>query len=180
MNWIQANLWRAAATLLLATNIAAITAWAWQTNLIEGFIFTEGYKSRVIRLEASVKEAREAHRQTKETYRIAQESIRNRHRAEVAEVEATQERITRNAASNYQRRIADLNDRLRRQTRAGASGLAGGADLSGAPAASGGAAHPPGDLTGPERELCIRQAIQLDELINWAIEQAGSDRFSGK
>lgn len=181
LNWIEANLWRAAATLLLALVLALGGALFWQTNRIEGFVFVKGFEQKVAELEQSVKDERTAHQATKDTYTIAQRNIRLQHRVEVAEIEATQERITNDVASSYRRRLADLDQRVRQErARASAGGVAGGADLPADTDAAGRAAAAPGDLALSEREICVRQAIQLDELITWNIEQAGSDRFSGK
>lgn len=168
-----ANLWRAAA-------IAAIAAGLWQTNRIEGWVILNGLEQDVADCQRAKTNETKAHQDTKNGYRSAQVIAELEQAVKVAGIEAEQERITQNVASNFRSRIAELDERVRElaRTRAGSARAAGGGGVPVFSDASLGTEAASGDLAFDERVICIRQAIQLDELINWNEEQAGSDRFS--
>lgn len=171
--FISANFWRAAA-------LAAIAAGLIQTNRIEGWVILNGLEQDVEDCGAARLAEIQAHQVTKDDYADAQRIAALEQAVKVATVEAEQERVTRERSDSYRARIADLDRRLLELSgsRAGLERLAGEPGLPNLPGAPGGADGASGDLALAERVICIRQAIQLDELITWNEDQAGSDRFS--
>lgn len=170
---ITANIWRAVA-------IAALTALFWQSNRIEGWVILNGLEQDIVELEAQVEAERKSHRETKSIYTQAQATAALQQELRVANVKVEQERIANEVSSNFRDRIATLDQRVLELSRARASSsrVTHTASVPSVPDATSGAVGSPNDLSLAERVDCIRQAIQLDELINFVEEQAGSDRFS--
>jgi hypothetical protein len=169
----MANIWRAIA-------IAAVVAGLWQTNRIEGWVVLNGLEQDVADCEARTTAEIQSHQKTKSDYANAQRIAGLEQAVKVAAVEAEQERVTRERSNSYRDRIADLDRRMLELSgsRAELERLTGEPRLPDVPTSTDGVEAAPGDLAVAERVTCIRQAIQLDELINWTKDQAGSDRFS--
>jgi hypothetical protein len=154
-----------------------------------------GFKQelQIVRIDLAQAEANHLaevskHKATKQAYREAQEEAA-RIQAEIIEAEvARQERITDEVRKSYQQRIAALRaraDRLRDEAAAAGAGAGGSAypvrvPLTGDTAPGTGeapdcAAFPARDLDTEIRCRAIaeEQAVQLDELITWVIQQFG-------
>lgn len=126
----------------------------------------------------------DAHRATKDGYRVAQSLAGIADLVRVARVADQQKRINADVSQNYVRRLADLRQRygrLRAQARAGAGSAAGGVAVPGPGIAAGGTADAPGAdgfsgaLALAERLECSAYATQLDELITAVTALAGEE-----
>jgi hypothetical protein len=121
---------------------------------------------------------RAAHSATVANYRAAADQARRADAANIARVEATQAQINQRSKHDYQSRIAAARaagQRLRGHQGAAADPGGGpAAPVPGLPAAAGRAAQDPGDhrLSDQERLTATEQAIQLDALIEWVVEQS--------
>lgn len=150
--------------------------------IARGNLSDERETSSKLRVEKAAEVA--AHVQTKKTYREAQAAAQRLEAKRLARVTAQQQEITDEVVADYRRRIADARahaERLREQARARAAGSPGAVGVPGAGDAAGGADQAAGDRRLPEltdaelewRLIATEQAIQLDELINWTLRQAG-------
>ena len=124
---------------------------------------------------------RASHIATKRVYREAQMAALRLEQEKAARTRAAQQEITDEALSDYRGRLAAARlaaDRLRDQLATARAGLAGVATDQPMPALSDAAvgAAAPSDAGLPDdfawRLKAQEQAIQLDALITWTIEQA--------
>jgi len=181
---------------------AAIAAAVVQTVRLEGLhvwpISITGWIKTAGEFEGQRDAERSAHRKTKDDYRAAQAEAARREAARLEHVRAQQEDITDAIEHDYRARLADLGaraERLRQELRARAEPAGAGRGVEGAALrdAAGGAGEAAGDHRLPaarertgaferteeeqlERDIiATRQALQLDALISWVIEQSAID-----
>jgi hypothetical protein len=120
---------------------------------------------------------RAAHAATIANYRAAADQARRADAANAARVKAEQAAINQRSKHDFQTRIAAAraaDQRLRRNQGAAADRGGGrAAPLPGLSAAAGRAAEATGEdrLSDQERLIATEQAIQLDALIQWVIDQ---------
>lgn len=179
MNWIRANLWRAAA-LSLAGIVLVLLVQVHGLPLLGG-----GLKADLAAMTAARDAEIATHQQTKDVYRAAQAEAALQQTFRNARVKARQERISADAEASANRRLDDLRrryDGLLAQARTGAAGAAGGQHVPGLSTAASGPAEatgadglPAAELTLAERYQCSVSATQLDELISWIERQAAID-----
>lgn len=111
--------------------------------------------------ETSLNEERTNHQLTKSNYALAQQSAQELESFRLARVTEEQQRITDNVESNYARRIAELDQRLRAQAESRTT-AGGPTDPVAVPGVSNSSCNP---------DETTRYLIQLDELITWAEQQ---------
>jgi hypothetical protein len=128
---------------------------------------------------------RAAHVATVANYRAAADQARRTDAANAARVKAEQADINQRSKHDFESRIAAARAAAQRlrgdQGAATDSGGGGAAPLPALPAAAGRAAQGPGDhrLSDQERLTATEQAIQLDALIEWVMEQGRVRTGSG-
>lgn len=188
---------------LVGIAFLVVTAFAIvQTVRLEGLhvwpISITGWIKTAEQFESQRDAERSAHQATKDHYRAAQVEAARREAARLEHVRAQQEGINDAIESDYRARLADLGaraERLRQElrTRAEPAGAGGGIEGTAVREAAGGAGEAAGDRrlpsagqrSGPfgrteeeqlERDIvATRQALQLDALISWVLEQSAVD-----
>jgi hypothetical protein len=115
--------------------------------------------------------------QTVANYRAAAEKARLEDAANKVRVEGEQRQINERTSHDFQTRLADARARYAASLR-GAKGAADpgsrpSAPMPGVPVAAAGSAQAAGQdgLSAPDALIATEQAIQLDELIKWAVRQ---------
>ncbi len=120
--------------------------------------------------KARIVELVELRKSDRASYEAAQREAATNNKADVAKIEARQERITNEATSSYRRELADL--RLRAQTRAN-RGSPNQPGLPGVPKAPGGT-DGDGVPDAPCDDLCASEIeLRLKHLQDWVSEQGG-------
>jgi hypothetical protein len=135
------------------------------------------WKARTAHYAELLAGERAAHSATVANYRAAAEQARRADAANIARVEAAQADINQRSKHDYQSRIAVARAAAQRlrgdQSAATDPGRGGAAPVPALPAAAGRAAEAAGahGLSDRERLTATEQAIQLDALIEWVMEQ---------
>lgn len=189
--------WWAAIAAVFLTLVAIAGV---QTARLEGFrvwpISVTGWIETAMKAERERKAEKASHQQTKADYRDAQILAAEIERKRLARVRTQQQEITDAIDADYTARLAGARARAERlQQELRARDAAGGASESiavpGLPAAdrrpSETPAHPrlpPAERTEAvqlDRDLiATEQALQLDALIDWILQQAAVDPNSSK
>ena len=136
------------------------------------------WKAKTVHYVQLLAGERAAHSATVANYRVAADQARLADAANAARVKTEQAAINQRSKHDYQSRIATARaaGRRLRQHQSAAADPGGGpaASVPGLPAAAGRAAQGPGDhrLSDQERLTATEQAIQLDALIEWVVEQS--------
>ena len=176
--WLVAD-WRHVPLFLLALHAAAHI-----------FLIDPDLRSDLVEARAAHRAERAAHDQTIADFARASRAAEARQAVNLARVRNEQAAITERIADDYQTRLddlrgraADLAERLRPTAPAIGAGAPGAAHLPGSRPTARGAAEAPGDpglsgagcACGPlsleERLIASEQALQLDALIEWTLEQ---------
>lgn len=168
-----------------------------------GPIHIDGWKDKAETFQGERNAERTAHQATKTNYRAAQAEAALREAARLERVRAQQEEISDAIEQDYGARLAELGaraERLRQElrTRAEPAGAGGGIEGAAFRDAAGRAGEATGDRGFPatgngseggrrgafgrteeeqlERDIvATRQALQLDALISWVLEQSAID-----
>jgi hypothetical protein len=143
---------------------------------------TRHWKRQSSRFEQLYRSEQSAFATTVANYRAAAEAARAHDLANAQRVAAEQHAINQRSTDELEARLADARaraDRLRRETAAapGDPGGRTGSPMSGLPASASGAdqAASKDRLPQSDQLIATEQAIELDELIKWAIRQHAID-----
>lgn len=152
-------------------------------GLVVAKIETRHWKKQSGQFEQLYHNEQTAHAVTVANYRAAADAARQADKANVARVSGEQRLINERTSDDFEKRLADARSRAGRLSAEHAKtaanpGARGTAPVPGLPAAPGGAPQTAGEdgLSGSSLEVgdaltATEQAIQLDELIKWAIRQ---------
>jgi hypothetical protein len=155
--------------------IFAIIAVA-QTVKLNGFLWFDGVQDKLETATTNLNECREGRKQDRATYEQAQRDAKAKNDADVARIQAEQEKVNAEAKSRYNRDLRRLRNGGLRKDLAAPKGSAGCSEASANGKATAGA---------DAEKLCVSRSdvvrvaeaeLRLNALIDWVNEQLGVKR----